>query len=214
MQDFLNLISAIVALIFAVTVHEYAHAWTADRLGDPTPRVFGRLTLNPLRHFDILGVLTFILSGFRFGWGKPVPFNAENLRSPRRDAALIACAGPLANLFTAFITAIPLKYLKGTAFSGLPFYNLIDALFFSSIWLLSLNILPFPPLDGSKIIGIFVPRRFHRAYDQYLKEGVKYFVIFILFDVFVLDQALHFSLLGRAIGEISQWIIAIIHLGT
>lgn len=214
MQDFLNFISAILSLVFAVTVHEYAHAWTADRLGDPTPRVFGRLTLNPLKHFDLLGVLTFVLSGFRFGWGKPVPFNAENLRSPKRDASLIAFAGPLANLMTAFVMAIPLKYLKGTTFSGLPFYNLIEALFLSSVLLLSLNILPFPPLDGSKVIGIFIPRRFHRAYDHYLNEGVKYVILFILFDAFVLEKVLHFSVLSRVIGEISQWIIAIIHMGT
>lgn len=184
----------------------------ATRLGDPTARVFGRLTLNPLKHFDLFGTLSLILFGI--GWGKPVPFNPENLRSPKRDSALIALAGPFSNLLTAVIFAIPLKYLSDTNFRDLPFYDLMGHIFAISILLFSLNVLPFPPFDGSKIIGIFIPKHWHRAYENYLREGVKYVILFVLFDVLVLKEILGYSALHFVVLKITAWIIAIISLGT
>lgn len=184
----------------------------ANRLGDPTARVFGRLSLNPLRHFDIVGTLSLIFFGI--GWGKPVPYNTENLRSPKRDAALIALAGPISNLITALIFAIPLKYLSDTGFRAFPLYNLMYFLFHFSVVLFALNVLPFPPFDGSKIIGLLVPRRFHSIYETYLQEGVKYVIIFILFDVFVLERSFNFSVLGLVLGKMVFWIKAIIYAGT
>lgn len=208
----MNFISSLIAIIVAVSVHEFSHAWMADRLGDPTPRVYGRLTLNPLKHFDFFGTLSLIL--FSIGWGKPVPFNPENLKSPKRDASLIALAGPFSNLLTAVVFAIPLKYLSDTGFRGLPLYDLMGHIFAISILLFSLNVLPFPPFDGSKIIGIFIPRRWHSAYEYYLKEGVKYVILFILFDVFLLKEILGYSILHFVVVKITTWIIAIISLGT
>src|SRR3990167_11554391 len=99
----------IAALLFAITIHEFSHAWTADRLGDPTPRLQGRITLNPIAHLDPLGTLMLIL--FRFGWGKPVQFDQFNLRNPRRDTMLISIAGPTSNLLTAVLAAILLRFL-------------------------------------------------------------------------------------------------------
>jgi Zn-dependent protease len=208
----IDFLSAIIAIILCVTFHEFCHAWMANRLGDPTARVFGRLSMNPLRHFDIVGTLSLIFFGI--GWGKPVPYNAENLRSPKRDSALIALAGPLSNLLTALVFALPLKYLSDTSFQSLPLYNLVYFIFHFSVVLFALNVLPFPPFDGSKIIGLLVPRRFHHAYEIYLKEGVKYVVIFILFDVFVLENSFHFSVLGSVLGKMVFWIKAIIYAGT
>src|SRR5512145_3068307 len=98
---FLRLLLQIPALLLAVTVHEVAHGWVADRLGDPTARLAGRLTLNPLPHIDPLGALAFILAGF--GWARPVPVNARNLRRPLRDMTLVAAAGPLSNFVVAFL---------------------------------------------------------------------------------------------------------------
>lgn len=184
----------------------------ADRLGDPTGRIRGRLSLNPLRHFDLVGTLSLIFFGI--GWGKPVPFNPENLRSPKRDSALIALAGPFSNLLTALILAIPLKYLSDTSFASLPFYDLIGAIFAISVVLFALNVLPFPPFDGSKIIGIFVPHKWHHAYEHFLREGVKYVVVFILFDVFVLKEVFRFSVLNLIVGRIATWLMALISLGT
>lgn len=208
----MNFISSVIAIIFAVTIHEFAHAWMANRLGDPTPRVFGRLTLNPLKHFDLVGTLSLIIFGI--GWGKPVPFNEENLRHPKRDTALIALAGPASNLLTALVFAIPLKYLSATSFIAIPLYGLMGHIFAISILLFSLNVLPFPPFDGSKIIGIFVPQRWHFAYENYLRNGVKYVILFILFDVLVLQRAFGFSILYFIVTKLTVWIMAIISLGT
>lgn len=208
----IELISFIIAIIFAVTIHEFCHAWMADKLGDPTPRIHGRLSLNPLRHFDLVGTLSLIF--FKIGWGKPVPFNPENLRFPKRDSALIALAGPLSNLLTAIVLAIPIQYLRNTGFRDFPLYGLLYVIFNISILLFALNILPFPPFDGSKIIGVFVPRRWHHLYENYLREGVKYVVLFILFDAFVITQIFNFSVLSNVVGRMHFWIKAIIILGT
>lgn len=208
----LDFISSIVAIIFCVTLHEFCHAWAADRLGDPTPRVLGRLTLNPLKHFDFFGTLSLIF--FKIGWGKPVPFNPENLRHPKRDSAIIALAGPFSNLITAIVFAIPIKYLAGTSFHALPFYDLLRFIGDFSILLFTLNMLPLPPFDGSKIIGVFVPHRFTHVYENFLREGVKYVIIFILFDVFVLSELLHFSILNLVVFRLAFWIKALIFLGT
>lgn len=208
----MDFISSVIAIIFAVSVHEFSHAWMATKLGDPTARVFGRLTLNPLKHFDFFGTLSLIFFGI--GWGKPVPFNPENLRSPKRDASLVALAGPFSNLLTAIIFAIPLKYLSDTSFRELPLYDLMGHIFAISILLFSLNVLPFPPFDGSKIIGVFVPKKWHHAYEHYLQEGVKYVILFILFDIFVMQEILGYSILHWIVVKVTTWVIAIISLGT
>lgn len=206
------MISSIIAIIFAVTIHEFFHAWTADKLGDPTGRIYGRVSLNPLRHFDLIGTLSLIIFGI--GWGKPVPYNPENLRSPKRDGALIALAGPASNLLCAFIFAIPLKYLSGTAFHAYPFYGLAQALFMINVLLFSLNVLPLPPFDGSKIIGLLIPRCWQHRYDIFLREGVRYVILFILFDVLILQNLFRFSILFTIVERMSSWVIAIISLGT
>lgn len=208
----MDFISSVIAIIFAVTVHEFAHAWASDRLGDPTARIYGRLSLNPLKHFDLFGTLALIFIGI--GWGKPVPFNPDNLKNQKRDGALIALAGPMSNLLTAFILAIPLKYLASTSFVSLPIYGLISNIFGMSILLFSLNILPFPPFDGSKIIGVFVPHRWHYAYQNFLNDGIKYVILFILFDIFVIEKIYGHSLLNIIIGEVAKVVIAVISLGT
>lgn len=212
MDTLVSFISSIIAIIFALTIHEYAHAWMADKLGDPTGRVYGRLSLNPLRHFDPIGTLSLIFFGI--GWGKPVPFNPENLRHPKRDSAFIALAGPMSNLLTAIICAIPLKYLNGPIFRSLPVYDLISAVFTISILLFALNILPLPPFDGSKIIGLLVPKRLHFSYENFLREGVKYVILFILFDVFILKDIFGFSILNYIVSIVTMWVIALISLGT
>lgn len=208
----LTLISSIIALIFALTIHEFSHAWMANRLGDPTARILGRLTLNPLKHFDIFGTLSLILFGF--GWGKPVPFNPENLKHPKRDAALVALAGPFSNVLTALVFAIPLKYLAHTDFASLPIYQLIYLIFHASAVFFSLNVLPLPPFDGSKIIGLLIPARHYWRYEKYLEEGIRYVILFILFDVLVLARVFHFSVLDFLIGNLTFLVKAGIYLIT
>ena len=138
-------------IILAIGIHEAAHAFTADFLGDPTPRSLGRTTLNPLAHLDPLGTLVILVTGF-FGWGKPAPFAPYNLRAPRRDTALIALAGPASNIVLAVIFSLVLRF---TALP--PIFNIIlFSLVTLNINLALFNLLPVPPLDGSKIAGLFM----------------------------------------------------------
>ncbi|MGH8003317.1 MAG: site-2 protease family protein [Limisphaerales bacterium] len=147
------------ALIFALTFHEYAHAWMAKRLGDPTAKYLGRLSFNPLVHLDIYGLLVLVMSGFRFGWAKPVPFNPLNLRHPKRDIPLIAVAGPAINVIIAIFSFAALR-LAGATSPG-DFRDGISTLLTYFIYInLSLaffNLIPVPPLDGSKILYGFLP---------------------------------------------------------
>ena len=151
----MELIAWILAFVVAITVHEAAHAYMSDRLGDPTPGLMGRLTLNPAAHLDPIGSLLFLFIGF--GWGKPVPYDPFNLKDPQRDAALISVAGPLSNFIMALAAAIIIKML-----------NLVELSFLTSIGYLFLvnlirinivlgifNLLPFSPLDGFQFVGGF-----------------------------------------------------------
>lgn len=144
------------ALLVAVTVHELAHALVADRLGDPTPRRLGRLTLNPLPHIDPLGALAFVLAGF--GWAKPVPVNARNLSHPVRDMARVAAAGPVSNFAVAFVTLVAVRLLGPLDAVLLHVAELIYAF---NLVLGVFNLIPLPPLDG----GHFLPYLFPRSGD-------------------------------------------------
>lgn len=140
----------IVSLLLAISLHEAAHAFTADFLGDPTPRSQGRLTLNPLKHLDPLGTVMLLL--FRFGWGKPVVFDPHNLRHPRQDAAKISLAGPLTNLALALIAALIARLLPAY------FAPILYPFVLLNIVLAVFNLVPVHPLDGAKIlIGLLPP---------------------------------------------------------
>ncbi|MGH7267290.1 MAG: site-2 protease family protein [Candidatus Rokuibacteriota bacterium] len=150
-----SLVLMLPALLLAVTVHELAHGLVADRLGDPTARRQGRLTLNPLPHIDPLGALAFVVAGF--GWAKPVPVNAMNLRHPRRDMALVAAAGPVSNFGVAFVALIALVLLWRTptaALLGEP----LRYVYTFNLGLAIFNLIPLPPLDGGHFLPYFLPR--------------------------------------------------------
>ena len=156
-----GLILKLPALLIAVTVHELAHALVADRLGDPTARRLGRITLNPLPHIDPLGALAFILAGF--GWAKPVPVEARNLRHPVRDMAFVAAAGPVSNFAAAFVALVALRLVLrgGSAFPFVaePLGGILFWVYLFNLALGIFNLIPLPPLDG----GHFLPYLFPRA---------------------------------------------------
>lgn len=210
-MDFSSYFYWIPALILAITVHEFMHAYTAFRLGDPTAKHEGRVTLNPLAHLDFLGTIMLFLIGI--GWGKPVPVNPSNFRNPQRDSALVSLAGPLTNLASAFLAAIPLKYLPDI--DGFFIVKSFLAAFFQiSILLFIFNILPFPPLDGSKILGIIVPQRFQGAYEVFLREGMKYLVAALFLDFFIFQRLFRYSFFHEAIWRLYDYVSAIVMLAT
>jgi Zn-dependent protease len=147
-------------LLLAVTVHEVAHGWVAERLGDPTARLAGRLTLNPLPHIDPLGALAFVLAGF--GWARPVPVNARNLRRPVRDMACVAAAGPLSNFVVAFLGLVLLvltSRLVDAPFVARPVAGMLRYVYTFNLGLAIFNLIPLPPLDGGHFLPYFFPRR-------------------------------------------------------
>jgi Zn-dependent protease len=147
------LIFAVPSILIASTVHEYFHAWTAVKLGDPTPKAEGRLTLNPLAHIDPIGAIMMVI--FRFGWSKPVPVNYWNFEKRRQGMALTALAGPVSNLILAAFSGL-LYQLLGS-YSLIAFFLYVFATI--NISLAVFNVLPIPPLDGHKIINGILPRR-------------------------------------------------------
>ena len=189
-----------IALLTAIPFHEMAHAWASDRLGDPTAKRCGRLSMNPLRHFDPLGALCMILVGF--GWAKPVPVAAvHNFRHPRRDMALSAAAGPAANLLLAYVWLICYKivYYFGYAPESLLWQFAVGVLLTMiqvNITLAVFNLLPVPPLDGSRIFNLLLPARWYfriMKYERYIMLGL---FVFLFFGF--LDRPLSF-LFGKAI---------------
>lgn len=200
----LLLIFSLVALVIAISIHEFAHAYAADRLGDPTPRLQGRLTLNPLAHLDLIGSLMILIA--HFGWGKPVQFDPFNLRNPRKDSAIISIAGPATNFIFAIICSALLHLLYympavnasliSTMASGL-----LQTFIIVNLALGVFNLVPIHPLDGFKIVEGMLPDEYARQWHEL--EG--YGMIFLLF--------LAFPILG-SVSPISRVISPIISLFT
>jgi Zn-dependent protease len=150
----------IIVVIFSIIIHEVSHGYVAELLGDPTARLQGRLTLNPLKHIDPMGSIVVpivtSLSGFTFGWAKPVPFNPYNLKNPRIGELLIAIAGPLSNFLIAFVFGLFIRFGVGTS---LIFLQLCAYVVIINIGLAVFNLIPFPPLDGSKVLFAAFPQK-------------------------------------------------------
>jgi len=200
----------LVALLIVITIHEFSHALVANFFGDPTARLAGRLSLNPLRHLDPVGVIMMLI--IHIGWGRPVPVNPRYFKNPKRENALTALAGPISNLLMAIILAVPLKYFGSKM--PLEIATFLATLLDVNILLFAFNMLPFPPLDGSKIIGMIIPKRYEHWYHDYLNKGVAYFVIFLLFDQFILARLFEYSILSQFIGFIYTFVKSLVFLGT
>lgn len=155
-------------LLFALTVHELAHGYVAFRLGDPTAKMAGRLTMNPLKHLDPIGVLAFII--MKIGWAKPVPVDPRYFKNPRQDMLLVALAGPGANVLLAIASAILVRLLVVLNFLPFAILQPVAAMLVASVWinlmLAIFNCIPIPPLDGSKVLMGMLPRKAAASYAR------------------------------------------------
>ncbi len=189
-----ELISRIITLVIALTVHEFAHALTADSFGDMTPRQAGQLTLNPLVHLDFFGSLMVLVTGF--GWAKPTPINPYALRQHSRFAIVwVSLAGPISNLLMAALAALPIRFglVQVTTATGfLPTLGeLIYVFFYINLILAVFNLIPFPPLDGEKILSALLPDSVGRVDDKVRPYGPFVLMILIFFG-----PTIHFDLIG------------------
>ncbi len=182
-----------IMLLVGLPVHEFSHALAAFRLGDGTAKLFGRLTLNPIAHFDPVGgvllAVTFLGSAaaggaFGFGWAKPTPVNPLNLMYGRRGEAIVAAAGPISNLVLAAAAAIPLRYLLANPelYAQVPLLvRILDYFVFINIVLMVFNLIPVPPLDGSKVMFAFLDRRTEYQVRPILEQYGFFILIFLFF---------------------------------
>lgn len=179
-SDPLSFLFSMVAIILAITVHEFAHAYAADHLGDPTPSLQGRITLNPIKHLDPLGIALIALFGF--GWGKPVEFDPYNLQNPRKDSAIIALAGPVTNFICAILASIILRLLLATGNIALLNISTLILLPFISFSLILgvFNLIPIHPLDGFKIVGGMLPEDKVDEWNDLQRYGPIMLILMIL----------------------------------
>ncbi len=213
MKEYLfNILLSVPAALISISVHESAHGYVSYKLGDPTARNLGRITLNPVKHFDLLGFICMVL--FRVGWAKPVPVNSRYYKNPRRDMAITAAAGPLSNLLMAFIGVLGYEIMGLFSFreANAVFYFCYTLyLFFVifaqlNVFLAIFNLLPVPPFDGSRIFYIFLPEKWYfgiMKYERYIMIAV---ILLLYLDV--LDLPLNF--LSGAIISGMEWLLELI----
>lgn len=195
----------IIILVFSVVIHEVSHGYVADYLGDNTARMAGRLTLNPLKHLSFFGsfilpVFLYIASSgsFMFGWAKPVPYNPQNLRDPKKAAGLIGGAGPASNFIIAGVFAIIYRVAVGipSMSAVLPLFSFVILI---NIVLGVFNLVPLPPLDGSKVLFSLLPPRFNHI-ERLLRQYGMFLLLFFIFFGFQLIVPIMFGLYQLLVG--------------
>lgn len=183
-------------ILLALTFHEYMHGWAAFRMGDPTAKNAGRLTMNPLVHLDPIGTLMLFL--VHFGWARPVPVDPRYFRNPKRDLLIVSAAGPLANMFLALLSGLLVRLFRSGQLNSLLPINLLQPLYTMVILSLQINLalaifnlLPVPPLDGSKILMGLVPDRYEPQFEWLERYGG-----FFLMAIIVIGMVTNVSILG------------------
>ncbi|MBI5004851.1 MAG: site-2 protease family protein [Candidatus Lloydbacteria bacterium] len=185
MQGF-DFIFSIAILIMSVIAHEVSHGYAADSLGDPTARLAGRLSLNPIKHLDLVGsfivpVITFFLGGFIFGWAKPVPYNPYNVRGGKWGEAFVGFAGPAMNLTIALVFGLAMRFGIASGVFSPSAAPIVALIVFINILLAVFNLVPIPPLDGSKVLFALLPFRFHAVQEFFERYSLFIILLFVLF---------------------------------
>ncbi len=209
-MDFFDIIVRAIVLMTAIPVHEAAHAYVADKLGDPTARYMGRLTINPMAHFDLVGSLAMILTGI--GWAKPVPINPRNFQDQKKGMALSAAAGPISNVIVATISLAIAKlimyitYATGTTVALSTLFTIFRSMCFINISLAIFNLIPIPPFDGSRIFNYFLPDKYYfkiMEYERYIFLG-----LLLLLFTGILDLPLSFlsSIIFEIVDKLTSFV--------
>jgi Zn-dependent protease len=199
-MQMIDTIFYIVILIMSVVIHEVAHGFAAERFGDDTAREAGRLTLNPLKHLDLFGsiiipaLLVISRAGFLFGWAKPVPYNPAKFRNERMGTLVVAGAGVAANFFIAIVFGLAIRFAPYIA-PDLPvgFYSITGAIVLINLGLGIFNLVPIPPLDGSKVLFSFLPASAYRVMDTIEQFSIILLIFFIMFFADILTPILGFA---------------------
>ncbi len=210
MTNYSNILSLLPGFIIGLTFHEFSHAYVATRLGDPTARAMGRLTLNPIAHLDLFGTLMLVFAGF--GWAKPVPVDVSQLRSPRRDMAFIALAGPVSNVVLALLIGLGLRIAYPEGFAAAQSSSLTSTMIWicvQAVWinviLAAFNLIPIPPLDGSRILAGIVPEQWNRGYEQFERIGPM-----LLIGLVLLASFSGISIFNRLVSPIARPLLSFI----
>lgn len=206
--DPLGIVISVCAVVLSLTFHELMHGYVALKLGDPTAKNAGRLTLNPLKHLDPIGLICMVL--FRFGWAKPVPVSVMYFKKPRRDMAIVAAAGPIANILFGFVSLF-LYYL---AILHLPVGTVSNIIveFLATLTVLNVgfavfNLLPLPPLDGSRIAGLFLPPKYYWTlirYERYIQIAV---MVALYLGLLTVPLAWARGIVLRGMEAVVRWIL-------
>ncbi len=175
-------------IFIAITVHEYAHGYAALKMGDPTAKLSGRLSMNPLAHMDIVGALSMLIFGF--GWAKPVPINPNNFKNHKKGTVIVSLAGPISNLFLAFLGSVLYGIFRRIGFGNFSsqfseiFYGLLAQLILLNVCFGIFNLVPFPPLDGAKIVGAFLPYKTYFKIMQYERYAFPILIVLMYLGIF------------------------------
>lgn len=176
-----ELLLSLPAVLWAITFHEFCHGYAAYRLGDPTAMRSGRLTLNPLAHLDPVGALLLLVA--RFGWAKPVPIDPRFFKNPGRDMVIVSLAGAAGNIATAFLAGLLMRVMPKALLMNYAVLNFMVLMVFINLGLAVFNLLPIPPLDGSKILYVLLPPRWMEAYYKLERYGMLILMVLVIFGV-------------------------------
>lgn len=201
--ELLDIIVTIPIVLVALTFHEFSHGYIAYKLGDPTAKYMGRLTLNPLKHLDPIGTICMILC--KFGWAKPVPVDMRQFKNPKRDMAICAIAGPMSNLILGFLGTF-IYWLVCVLFPSVA-YNSYSVYFLSlfavlNIYLAVFNLIPLPPFDGSRVVTAFLPDKYYIKLMQNERKIALGFFLILILDGYILG-----GYISGALSNIVYWIL-------